>query len=179
MKTKHKVIGIILLLTIGIIAGGTYLSGKKRVKGIEEKVIINDGMMGEKMALEGDKHVARGKEHPAYKTNPPTSGYHWAGVAGAGIKDKIIPDELLLHSMEHGAVVVWYKQDLDVSDIQKIKDAFISASGKKIMVPRKDLDVPVALTSWGYLMKLDTINGEIIKAFIETNNDKAPEKAGI
>ena len=74
-------------------------------------------------------------------------------VAGAGIKDEIVPDELILHSMEHGAVVVWYREDLEQSDIDKIKVAFQNASGKKIMLARKDLDVPVALTSWNYLFK--------------------------
>ena len=98
------------------------------------------------------------------------------GVAGAGIKNEAVPDELILHSMEHGAAVVWYKSDLPQSDIDKIKEAFNSASGKKIMLPRKDLDIPVALTSWNYLLKLDTVDGSVIKEFIETNNDRAPEK---
>ena len=47
------------------------------------------------------------------------------------------------------------------------------------MLPREDLDVPVALTSWGYLLKLETIDESKIREFIETNNDKAPEKAPI
>ena len=86
---------------------------------------------------------------------------------------------LSLHSMEHGAVVVWYREDLEQSDIDKIKVAFQNASGKKIMLARKDLDVPVALTSWNYLLKLENIDTEKIKEFIETNNDRAPEKATI
>ena len=47
------------------------------------------------------------------------------------------------------------------------------------MLARKDLGVPVALTSWGYLLKLQTIDESVIKEFIETNNDRAPEKAPI
>jgi len=136
-------------------------------------------MMGEKMADEGAKHVKENETHEAYKTNPPTSGPHWVGVAGPGIKTKPVSDELVLHSMEHGAVVVWYKEGIDQSEFDKIKDAFNSASGKKIMLARANLDVPVALTSWGYLMKLETVDQEIIKQFIETNNDRAPEKAPI
>jgi len=68
---------------------------------------------------------------------------------------------------------------LDQSDMEKIKEAFGSADGKKIMLPRKDLDVPVALTSWGYLLKLKTVDAATIKEFIETNNDRAPEKAPV
>ena len=176
MTTEHKVIAGVVLLTLVIIVGGVWLSSKEGVKNSEK---LSKSMIGKKMADEGAAHVARDKSHPAYKTNPPTSGPHWAGVAGPGIKSKPVADELVLHSMEHGAAVVWYREDLEQSEIDKIKEAFTSASGKKIMLARKDLDVPVALTSWGYLLKLDTVEETTIKEFIETNNDRAPEKAPI
>lgn len=136
--------------------------------------------LGEKIPDLGRQHIARGEAHPAYNSNPPTSGWHYGdGVAGAGIKNKPVSDELVLHSMEHGAVVVWYKDDSTENDIKLIKKAFNSASGKKIMLPRKDLEVPIALTSWNYLLKLEKIDEAKIKEFIETNNDRAPEKAPI
>src|SRR5680860_1084067 len=168
MKTEHKIIGIIILVTLIIIAGGVWLMNKSEIKNQEK---LSKSMMGEKMPDQGAIHVKEGEKHESYNSNPPTSGPHWAGVAGAGIKDEVVPDELILHSMEHGAAVVWYKSDLPQSDIDKIKEAFNSASGKKIMLPRKDLDIPVALTSWNYLLKLDTVDGSVIKEFIETNND--------
>ncbi len=171
MKTEHKVFIGIGLLTLVIIVGGTLLSTKEGAKKQEK---LSNTMMGEKMVDEGAQHIARDKSHVAYKTNPPTSGPHWVGVAGAGIKDEPVPDELVLHSMEHGAVVVWYREGLDQGEIEKITKAFNSSSGKKIMLARKDLDVPVALTSWGYLLKLNTVDEA---KFIETNNDRAPESA--
>jgi hypothetical protein len=174
MKTEHKVFIGIGLLTLVIIVGGTLLSTKEGVKKQEK---LSKTMMGEKMADEGAVHVARDKAHPAYKTNPPTSGPHWVGVAGAGIKSEPVADELVVHSMEHGAAVVWYREGLDQGEIEKITEAFNSSSGKKIMLARKDLDVPVALTSWGYLLKLNTVDEAKIKEFIETNNDRAPESA--
>ena len=176
MKTEHKIIGGIVLLTLIIIFGGTWLSSKEGVKNSEK---LNKPMMGEKMTDESAVHVARDKSHLAYKTNPPTSGPHWVDVAGPGIKTEPVADELILHSMEHGAAVVWYREGLEQSEIDKITEAFNNSSGKKIMLARKDLDVPVALTSWGYLLKLQTIDESKIKEFIETNNDRAPEKAPV
>lgn len=176
MTTENKVIGVIGLLTLIVLVGGMWLFNKEGTKNQEK---LNKPMMGEKMPDEGALHVARGASHAAYHSNPPTSGPHWADVAGAGIKDEPMPDELVLHSMEHGAAVVWYKEGLDQTDIDKIKEAFVSAEGKKIMLARKDLDVPVALTSWGYLLKLKTVDTATIKEFIETNNDRASEKAPI
>ena len=176
MTTEQKIIGGIILLTISIIIGGVWFSSKEGIKNQEK---LSKTMMGEKMADEGAGHVGRDETHIAYKTNPPTSGPHWVGVAGPGIKDEPVADELVLHSMEHGAAVVWYREGLEQDEIEKIKEAYSNASGKKIMLPRKDLDVPVALTSWGYLLKLETVDGAIIKEFIETNNDRAPEKAPV
>lgn len=176
MKTEHKVIGGIILLTLVIIFGGTWLSSKEEAKNTEK---LSKSMIGEKMPDLGGQHVARGATHSVYNSNPPTSGSHWTGVAGPGIKDEPVPDELVLHSMEHGAAVVWYREGLNQSDVDKITEAFNNSSGKKIMLARKDLDVPVALTSWGYLLKLETVDETKIKEFIETNNDRAPEKAPI
>jgi len=176
MTTEQKVIGGIALLTILIIVGGVWLSDKSGTENAEK---LSRPLMGEKMADEGAGHVDRDETHSAYKSNPPTSGPHWEGVAGPGIKTEPVPDELILHSMEHGAVVVWYREDLSEKDVDTIKEAFNSASGKKIMLSRANLDVPVALTSWGYLLKLESIDEEKIKEFIETNNDRAPEKAPI
>ncbi|MDP2789141.1 MAG: DUF3105 domain-containing protein [bacterium] len=176
MKTDHKVIIGVVLLTLAIVVGGAWFSDKKSVKNQEK---LSKPLMGEKMADEGAGHVGRNEKHAVYNSNPPTSGPHWVGVAGPGIKTEFVPDELVLHSMEHGAAVVWYREDLEQSEIDKIKQAFNNSSGKKIMLSRKDLDVPVALTSWGYLLKLESVDEEKIKEFIETNNDRAPEKAPI
>ena len=176
MTTEHKVIGGIILLTLVIIFGGTWLSSKEEAKNTEK---LSKSMIGEKMQDMGGQHVAKSAAHEAYNSNPPTSGPHWTGVAGAGIKDGLVPDELVLHSMEHGAAVVWYREGLNQEDINKIRETFNDSSGKKIMLARKDLDVPVALTSWGYLLKLQTIDEAKIKEFIETNNDRGPEKAPI
>ncbi|MEK7114431.1 MAG: DUF3105 domain-containing protein [Patescibacteria group bacterium] len=177
MTTEHKVIGGITLLTLVITVGGVWLFGSQ---GNKEKEKLSKPLLGEKIADLGQSHVSRGQSHPPYNSNPPTSGWHWGdGVAGPGIKDQAVPDELVLHSMEHGAAVVWYKDDLPQAQIERIKSAFNLASGKKILLPRTNLDVPVALASWNYLLKLDAIDEARIAEFIETNNDRAPEKAPI
>ncbi len=138
-------------------------------------------LMGTKMPDQGATHVASGATHPAYNSNPPTSGWHWGdGVAGAGVKKEQVPDELILHIMEHGAAVVLYKADLPQGDVDKIQAAYDAARvAKKIMVPRANLDVPVALASWNYLLKLDTIDGAKITEFLLSNSNHGPENAPI
>jgi hypothetical protein len=168
---NSKVISIFVTITLVFMIGGVWLVSALSTK---------KPLMGEEIPNQGSVHITLGQEHPAYNSNPPTSGWHsGTGTAGSGIKDQPVPDELVLHSMEHGAAVIWYKDDLPERDVERIKKAYNSAFGKKIMLPRKNLDVSVALTSWGRLLKLQSVDEIKIKEFIETNNDRAPEKAMI
>jgi hypothetical protein len=177
MTTEQKVIAGFGVLTLVIIVGGVWMADRNSA---EDKARLEKPLLGEIVTNESSAHVARGAEHPPYASNPPTSGWHWGNAtAGPGIKDESIADELVIHSMEHGAVVVWYRSDLDEADVDLITEAFNSASGKKILIPRSSIEVPVALTSWERLLRLETIDTAMIKEFIETNNDRAPEKAPI
>jgi hypothetical protein len=82
--------------------------------------------------------------------------------------------------MEHGAVIIWYQSNLPKDQIDQLKKIYNSvAISKKIMVPRDSLDVPVALTSWDRLLKLQTIDEVQIKAFMEINEGHGTEQAPI
>lgn len=170
MSTEHKVIGGIGILTLVILFGGLWLIIRADEKN-------NRPLIGEEIKIQSTQHIKPGESHPPYNSNPPTGGWMYDGVAGAGIHEEDVADELAVHSIEHGAVIVWYKADLPKDQVEQVKAAYDSAGGKKILVPRKNLDVPVALTSWGRLLKLQTIDAGQIKTFMETNNNRGPEKA--
>ena len=67
--------------------------------------------------LPGETVVDMGRQHVTdifgvnYNSNPPTSGSHFAVWAKSGVYDRFISDGYLLHSMEHGYVVIWYDCD--------------------------------------------------------------------
>jgi hypothetical protein len=176
MKEDFKVILGILSLSIVVFGGGIWFYS---VRSADDRAKLAKVSMGEKIPNQESPHVAQGAEHDPYNSDPPTSGPMWGSVAGPGIKSAQVPDELVIHSLEHGAAVVWYKSDLPQADVARVTEAFNAASGKKIMSPRANLDVPVALTSWNYLLKLDSIDEVVITEFIDTNSDRAPEKGQI
>jgi len=173
ISTEQKVFIGIGLVTLLIMTGGILLLTKQNER-------LNQSLMGHEIKIEGRNHLPDGTEIQ-YNSNPPAGGPHYATTAHAGIydKDKAPADGYLVHSLEHGAAILWYQENLPQGQVEKLKKVFNESSGKKIMVPRKNLDVPVALTSWGYLLKLSVIDEAKIKEFIETNNDRAPEKAPI
>src|SRR3989338_10727056 len=100
MTTEHKIIGGVVLLTVVLITGGAGLADKS---GREDRERLDKSPMGEKIADLGAQHVKEGESHEPYNSNPPTSGPHWVGVAGPGIKKDPVPHELVLPILEHRA----------------------------------------------------------------------------
>lgn len=174
LSTDMKVIGGIGLLTLVVLVGGIWLASTQDVKE-QEKVAIP--LMGEEVKISSMDHVNQGDV--MNEPDPPAGGPMYEQTAGGGIKTTQASAGELNHSLEHGAVVVFYREGLSEPDRKKIEEAFVNASGSKIMTPWKGLDVPVALTSWGRILKLKTVDPKIIQQFIETNNNRAPEKGMI
>lgn len=176
MRTETKVIAGIAIFTLLILGGGVWLLTTQNTK---EQTKLSKPLAGDEIPDQGRGHVLDGTRLD-FNSNPPTSGRHFAKWTAAGIYDKPQNDGNLVHSLEHGAVILSYKTDLPKEDVEKIKSVFSSVSiSKKIMVPRDNLDVLVALTSWGRLLKLQTIDATSeakIREFMETNEDRGPEK---
>lgn len=174
MTTEAKVIVGVVVAAIIILGGGVWLLSAQDAK---EQTKLSKPLIGEAMADEGRNHVPEGTKEE-YNTNPPTSGPHYANSQPAGVYDNPVPDGNLIHSMEHGAVILWYKPDIPASESGKLKSIFNNVPvSKKIMVPRDSLDVPITLTSWERLLKLQTIDENQIRNFMETNENRGPEKA--
>jgi hypothetical protein len=92
-----------------------------------------------------------------------------------------MPDENLVHSLEHGYVILWYDcTQVEESECTRIQDGLrnvISATGtfKVIAMPREGMDAPVIATSWGMMYKQQTFDEGALTAFVEANRNKAPE----
>ena len=69
-------------------------------------------------------HVAQGQT-VAYSTTPPTSGDHWDSWADCGFYPDGLPDELIVHNLEHGNIVVSYNL-ASQSEIDQLRAALES-----------------------------------------------------
>lgn len=74
----------------------------------------------------GRGHVPVGTEE-FYNSNPPTSGPHYEVWTRAGILDAPPDDRFLLHSLEHGYVVMSYNCDLQNPLVAMVNEASNSA----------------------------------------------------
>ncbi|MBI2310194.1 DUF3105 domain-containing protein [Candidatus Collierbacteria bacterium] len=203
-----------VLLAVLITAGGIFaLSRKpKTVEGIET------------FSDQGRNHVPDGTV-VEYNSNPPTSGPHSAIWEKPGIYNNVLEDGKLIHSLEHGYVIISYNcdkkqafspwllalglnvyahetdephEEIPASDSAEIKTGNISGwkddpdcqnlvgqikqitkktgINRLIVVPRPNLDAPIAMTAWTKLMKLNTAEEDKIIEFIKLFRNKGPEK---
>jgi hypothetical protein len=135
---------------------------------------------GTAMPYEGSDHV--GPSEPITYTNyPPTSGRHYPGTAEYGFSYKEIAEGFLVHSMEHGAVVLYYRPDLPESVKEKIRKLFTQIPPDKdglvklIAVPYPKLQTPMAVAAWTRLLPLSDFDFEQILAFYRAWVSKGPE----
>jgi Protein of unknown function (DUF3105) len=115
----------------------------------------------------------------SYKTNPPTSGNHDPQTANTGILPSSPGDQHLVHNMEHGHVVIWYHTDLDPSLVTALQNVVKIDPTRTIMVPRDNMDVPLAFTAWTKMQRCPSPTTsktpEVAKRFVATFKGKGPE----
>src|SRR3989338_2998894 len=132
-------------------------------------------LLGEVISDLGRDHIATDSKKPEYNSNPPTSGPHFATPASWGVYDKELPDQQVIHNLEHGGVWITYKSDLEKEIVEKLKEIAASYKSKVIVTPRAANDSKIALASWERLLKLDSYNEEEIKDFVARMRNKGPE----
>ena len=118
--------------------------------------------------------------HEPYNSNPPTSGPHIGNTAPPGVATQPLPDELTTHNLEHGFVVVHYRQDLPQADQTRLTTLTRELQRENqciVLVPRPTdkLDVPVAVTAWTRLLKLQSVDEAAIRSFFEARVGRGPE----
>jgi hypothetical protein len=91
-----------------------------------------------------------------YHSNPPTSGPHAASPARFGVLENPAPKESLIHTMEHGAVIIWYNTT-DEGAIRELREITQRAINQRKIVTLTFYDEMeegmIAMTAWTRLDK--------------------------
>src|SRR5205807_2489667 len=148
--TRYATIGVVaILVVLGLALAWGPISG-----------MLNRGdaaaAQGKQFANQGQEHIAVGAQHVAYNSNPPTSGPHYGDPANGGVYDRTLPDEQLVHNLEHGGIWIAYNcPDGCPELVQQLKD--VAGQYKKIVLePRPNKDTPrINLMAWTWLDQFD------------------------
>ncbi|MFB6212733.1 MAG: DUF3105 domain-containing protein [Candidatus Magasanikbacteria bacterium] len=134
-------------------------------------------LQGKKVSIMNRKHIDKGVNFKNYNSNPPTSGPHWTNQAGWGVYSKPLPDEQLVHNLEHGGIWISYKpKKVSSSTLDQMKNLAQKYTNAVILTPRSKNDSPIAVASWGRLMKLKKFQRKKVEKFIKANINNSPEK---
>lgn len=170
------------LVIVGLVAGGGWWVWKEITRPAP-------AVLGESVEDIGRNHVPDGTV-VEYNSNPPTSGNHYGEWTRAGVYGNPVSDGNLVHSLEHGYVIMSYncadKESQECRDlVAKLTSVYEKRGRRKlIVIPRPNLDTKIALTAWGRIYKSNPSAGsELSEAeqqrigdFIELFRDKGPEK---
>jgi len=138
------------------------------------------GLPGDAVADLGRPHIPD-CQPGNYNSRPPTSGCHSPTVAPWGVHEDPIPDIIQIHNLEHGGVLVQYKQGADQTLIDQLT-AFVTRLReqpkycKLLVAPYPDLDQNIALTAWTRILKLNSYDESKLTGFIDAWIEKGPEK---
>ena len=178
MKDKTTIITVAITLVLVAIMVGIFAIGTKS----QMTTPTSANPIGDKHPDLGQKHINQGDQHAAYNSDLPSSGPHYSPAAPWGIKTTELPDETLVHNLEHGGIEIAYKPDMSQAQVEALNKlvAALPASSKfneikAILVPRVTNTRPIELAAWSYTLNLDTVDSAKITEFYNGHLDKGPE----
>lgn len=119
-----------------------------------------------------------------YATIPPAWGDHYPAWADFLEYDAPVPWGFLVHSMEHGALVLAYSCGDACPEVlaafraikAERRDARCAGElNRVIIVPQPDLDVPIAAAGWGTIYRATCLDEESLRAFADRAYAAGPE----
>ena len=176
-KTKRTLVwasaGIVVAVIIGVVAWNIF----RPAAGNSIPIMANAG-----------DHVPEGSDPGQFNSDPPTSGPHYAQEYEAGFYEDSarevqneFPEGFLLHNLEHGYTIFWYNCDLlDEASCSNLKSGIKGVMNdlnnfKVIGFPRRSIQSPLVMTSWGRMLSFETLNADQARDFISRNRNRAPE----
>ena len=137
----------------------------------------------EEMLEEVEYLVITSREHTDenvdYPTTPPAGGDHLGIWHTCGIYKVELLDEAADHALEHGAVCVTYKPEIEKEEIIKLT-TMLSGKPKILLSPHSEQMSPIVATSWCRRLEIETANDPRLNKFVDffMDGEAAPE-AGI
>jgi hypothetical protein len=102
-----------------------------------------------------------------YNSTPPTSGPHLDQIARWGTHTEPIPNELQVHNLEDGGVMVQYNCDGCEELVSQLADVVRRYDEHVILAPYPNMNSRIALTAWGRIDEFDQFDEQRIVSFIQ------------
>ena len=164
-RKRRTRIGLSVLAVLVVVGAVGFL--------IVDKAVADELPGVSEQTYEGRDHFESGQT-VAYATATPTSGTHAASSPRCGIYNQQMPAEIAVHSLEHGAVVIWYQRSLVAEEVSGLEAIVNRFDDRVILSPNAELIQPVVATGWNRLKAYDGADSEL-EQFIDTYRNRSPE----
>jgi hypothetical protein len=147
------------LMTIGMVAAAVLTIGGLAYAAARPKP-------GQAVADMGNAHI-QPPETAQYNSTPPTSGPHYGQLARWGIHSEPIPNELQVHNLEDGGIMVQYDCPEGCQDLVDRLSAIVSLYDEQvILAPYPGIGSRIALTAWRRIDTFDELDEDRVTQFI-------------
>ena len=130
--------------------------------------------------IEGNTHETKNFHESDYKTNPPTSGNHFEIPAADGAYNQAPDVEPLVHSLEHGRIIFWFKPGAPAQLQGQMKALFDEDNFHVILAPySRGLSGEVAASAWTRSIVCPKVNDstwDALRLFRDRYRDQGPEQ---
>ncbi len=135
---------------------------------------------GQKFPDQGGDHIDLEDNHSLYNSVPATSGWHFSvpfAPAPWDVYTEAIPDEVLLHNLEHGGIGIHYNCPNGCAELVDQLRSLAIDGGKIVMSPYPDMETRIALTAWNFLDRFDDFDEDRIIIFTDAHlsSSNAPQ----
>jgi hypothetical protein len=117
--------------------------------------------------------------HVNYKTAPPTSGAHYPVPVHDAAYLQNPGEEHLVHALEHGRVIYWFKPSVPASVKGDLKALYNEDHTLVVLTPNaRPMPYQVAATAWTQLLGCPSYNNKVpdaFRAFRDAYRLKGPE----
>lgn len=117
-------------------------------------------------------HIHLGERHGPYNSTPPTSGPHWADTVGTGVYREELPEEIQVHVLEHGHILLQYAPQTTPGEVRELERIGRTHLRDVVVAPYSGLapharrGEPIALTAWAHIERLAGADAAAIAGFV-------------
>jgi hypothetical protein len=128
----------------------------------------------------GRDHVEEGTPIQ-YNTTPPTSGPHYQNFVDPGFSDEPIQPERLVHNLEHGQIVFWYRPNAPQATIDNLRGVVNTDRIALLAAPYEQVENPheFVMTAWGASQSCQEVSQAVVDNFRSRFQGRGPEPVGI
>jgi hypothetical protein len=120
----------------------------------------------------GDAHLTPGQPHPAYDSNPPTSGAHLPEPVTADRRE--LNDNQLLQALALGDVVLMYGTRSPPSGLRALADGVsgpfsrsLAASGEAVILARRSGVAGIIGLAWTHAVQVYRVGDPLLRQFAQ------------